>query len=886
MASMDLQTITNDLNRRFAAPLPEFYKRRIIFWYDDDREFEDLLDELGLENAQLLALTGTNNFAAKKLLAVDDTTSNFLVYCPLSYDKPEDNWLINIEMYSEEFRADLNSIWMDEMGLPTTNPTIRRMVKGYRKFFNSIERRKSVSALAPNIATASQLHLAVMATICGVKDMQPSSIIRAVLAQSLELDTNTIYQDFVKYDAQNPFWVMVSQATGYKVNFAEGEREGALGHSEGDDSDLGRMAIHILLTATTRTMRSEHLAGLDSFISTPHQSYCYDLVSDWLQSADSESLYHIARFVEDEARLPQRFLKLDVNDLAGTESFPCINECILTILMKEIGDFIINVDAITAVVEKRRAMAWYDAVSCYYEGLLQVANMQAFFHDHASGFHLAQPKQVWDAYTSDYYKMDAYYRQFHLCFIRSLTVSNAVLDDLFKHVVEKVEGLYSGWYLSQLGNNWSDVCAEELADYGRILEVNQQESFYRTNVANADSKVYVIISDALRYEVAASLADQLRRETQSKVTLDSMEAIFPTITKFGMAALLPHNELEVVQKQSGLVSVLADGQSTESNNRDKLLKGAHSQSVALQYKNIIGMKRADRQALVKGMDVVYIYHDKVDEASHTSDTMVFPACDDAITEIKNLVRIICNDFGGTHIYITADHGFLYTYSPLTEDDKVDKSGFADRMLEYGRRFCLMQQGSNPDYLLPVKFLEGKTDMEAYATRENIRIKMSGGGLNFVHGGISLQEMVVPVIDYQYLRNQYKTYQRNKDKYDTKPVELSLLSSTRKIVNMLFSLNFYQKEPVGDNRSACNYQLYFTDDAGRQISDTVRIIADKVSDNGQERTFRCSFNLKSLKYSNQDSYYLVIADESGLQALQREEFQIDIAFALDEFNFFG
>ena len=41
MASMDLETIIRDLNKRFAAPLPEFYKRRIIFWYDEDREFED-----------------------------------------------------------------------------------------------------------------------------------------------------------------------------------------------------------------------------------------------------------------------------------------------------------------------------------------------------------------------------------------------------------------------------------------------------------------------------------------------------------------------------------------------------------------------------------------------------------------------------------------------------------------------------------------------------------------------------------------------------------------------------------------------------------------------------------------------------------------------------
>ena len=41
MASIDLQKIVHDLNKRFAAPLPEFYKRRIIFWYDEDREFED-----------------------------------------------------------------------------------------------------------------------------------------------------------------------------------------------------------------------------------------------------------------------------------------------------------------------------------------------------------------------------------------------------------------------------------------------------------------------------------------------------------------------------------------------------------------------------------------------------------------------------------------------------------------------------------------------------------------------------------------------------------------------------------------------------------------------------------------------------------------------------
>lgn len=870
MAGMDLDTVLHDLNRRFAAPLPEFYKRRIIFWYDEDREFEDKLEDLQLANATLVVLTGSNTFAVKKLLCEDDLSSNFLVYQPLSFNKDDENWLINVQLYSEEFRADLNSIWMDEMGLPST-PIIRKQVKNYRKFFNAKARREAVAKLNSNISTASQMHLAVMAALCGNSDTQPNSIIRAVIHAGLDLDSNGIYQSFVNYGAQNAFWVMVAQATGY---------------NEGNDVSLGRLAIHMLLTAATRTMHLDHLAGLDSFISVPHQAYCYDFVSEWMHRDDNDQLYEVARYVEDEARLHSRFGKLGVEDLVDTECFPCINECILTALMTEISDHIINVDVIQNTVEKRRTLVWYDDVSCYYEGILQVANMQQFFLEHSAGFHTVEPYKIWQEYTTDYYKMDTYYRQFHLCFQRCLKVSNPLLDDLFKHVTEKVEGLYSHWFLGQLGQNWSDACSDNLAQFGHILKVPQQTDFYRSKVKGNDSRVFVIVSDALRFEVAASLSEQLQRETQSTVKLTSCEAIFPTITKFGMAALLPHQKLEVVEKCAGTLSILADGVSTDAGYRDKILKRANKNSVALKYDNIIGMKRAERSALVKGMDVVYIYHDKVDEASHTSDAAVFPACDDAIAEIKNLVRIIVNEFSGTKIFITADHGFLYTYSPLTEDDKVDKTEFIDRVVEYGRRFAIMQKEANPDYLLPVKFMEGRADYDAYAPRENVRIKMNGGGLNFVHGGISLQEMVVPVVEYQFLRSSTKAYQRNRDKIDTKPVALNLLSASRKVHNMIFSLNFYQTEAVGGNREPATYLLYFTDASGKQISDTCKIIADKTSENGQDRTFRCSFNLRSQKYSNRDSYYLVIADESGLQMPQRDEFQIDIAFAVDEFDFFG
>ena len=867
---MDIDSISRELNRRFAEPLEEFYKRRIIFWYDEDREFEDKLDGLQLDDAKVVRLTGSNTFAVKKLLCADDLSSNYLVYSPLSFQKDDDNWLINVQLYSEEFRADLISIWIDEMGL-TSTPIIRKQVRNYRAFFDAKKHRAKVAAIKSNITTAPQMHLAVMATLCSNDDIQPNNIIHAVIRAGLDIETNDIYQSFVTYGADTAFWAMVSQATGY---------------NEGDDSNLGRLAMHMLLTAATGTLHLDDLAGLDAYISVPHQAYCYELVSDWMHGEDNRQLYEVARYVEDGARLYQRFSKLPVEALVSTECFPCIDECILTSLMTEIRDHIIKVDVIKETVEKRRTMAWYEDVSCYYEGILQVANMQAFFLEHADGFHIVEPAKLWKEYTTDYYRMDTFYRQFHLCFQKCLKASNPLLDDLFKHVTEKVEGLYSHWFIGLLGENWSDACAENLEQFGRILEVPQQVDFYRSKVKPGTNRVYVIISDAFRYEVAASLTAQLRRETQSKVELNSCQAVFPTVTKFGMAALLPHRELTVVEKSNGLLSVLADGQSTDAGNRDKILKLANKASVALKYDNIIGLKRAERQALVKGMEVVYIYHDKVDIASHTSDSAVFSACDEAISDIKNLVRIIVNEFGGTNIIITADHGFLYTYSPLSEDDKVDKTTPSEQDVEIDRRYLITRKGAKPEYLLHVKFLDGQSDFDAFAPRENVRIKKKGGGLNFVHGGISLQEMVVPIVEYQHLRTATKAYQRNRDKIDTKPVTLNLLSAGRKISNMIFSLSFYQREPVGDNREQATYLIYFTDSNGKQISDTCKIIADKTSENGQDRTFRCSFNLRSQKYSSQESYYLVIADESGLQMPVREEFQIDIAFAVDEFNFFS
>ena len=873
---MDLATISQELNKRFHAPLPEFYKRRIIVWYDEEKEFEDQINDLELQNAKILCITGNNFFEIKRTLAVDEPTQNFLLYNPMNYEKPEDNWLMDVELYSEEFRADLIAIWMDEMGIPSSI-ALRNQVKKYRKFLNAKNRREDVVKISDGLYSPMKLQLAVMASIGEAQRTDPISIIKSVLKASLNMDDNYLYQEFVKYDAAELFWSKVSRITGY----------------DDVDHSLGKLAAHIILTAASRTLPDAVFDGLSGFMSQNGQlqAYCSDLVSDWVHSDDVASYMAMAENVEEEMNLVKRMSKQSASDLADTEILPSVNRIVLSKIMTDIKNEIIEPEKIYAIAEKRRSSAWYADYKDYYDGIVALAKMQDFYKENAAGFHTVGAKNIWKAYTTDYYKMDTYYRQFHMSYENSKKSYGGDLQDLFTAVCDKVERLYTNWFLDGLGHNWSEQAAAELAEKGYIDEIDRQEKFYDKKIKNADSKVYVIISDALRYEVAASLKEELSREMQGKVNLSSMQGIFPTETKFGMAALLPHNELTVELKESEagkkILKVLADGQSSDSVNRENLLKTFNPESVAVKAKDLMAVSRAERSELVKGKDVVYIYHDTIDETSHTSETKVFNACEETIEEIITLVRTIVNDFGGINIMITSDHGFLYTYSPLTEESKTEKSDFVHRIVEYARRFAILTKGDDPEYLLPVKFMEGKTDYYGYAPRGDIRIKTSAGsGMNFVHGGVSLQEMCVPLIEYKHLRNSSKEYQKNKDKYDTKPVEVTLLSANHKLTNMIFSLNFYQKDAVGSNREKAVYDAYFVDSTGKKISDVQKIFADKTGADAQDRTFRCNFSLKSQAYDSKETYYLIIEQVDSTELPQRIEFQIDIAFAADDFGFFS
>ena len=380
---MSEERIQFDLIERFAAPLPEFYQRRIIFWQDEDREFESMLDELSIPDVTVIKLTGTNNFAVKKLLLHDDLTGNYLIYNPFSYADPKDNWLLDIEKFSEEYRSDLISTRMNELNIEAS-PAMRKTVKLYAKFFDSKERIERLKRIGREYHTPLQLHIDIMAVLAGLNGGSAQDVFIAVLSAGQDEENNAVLGNIKKFGNIDAFWQLVRKYTGYI-------------HEDGNTLDL--FAAHVLLTALAQTMNPSVLKGLERFISDSNKAYCYSIVHEWRNREDNDALWELCRSVEQELHLASRFEKQDIETLLTADIFPSIHEVNLSRFFSEIADHVVKTELMLKTAENRRTSGLIERFENYYDCLYYIAKMQSFYQENAAGFHIVEPKAIWEVYT-------------------------------------------------------------------------------------------------------------------------------------------------------------------------------------------------------------------------------------------------------------------------------------------------------------------------------------------------------------------------------------------------------------------------------------------------------------------------------------------------------
>ena len=158
---------------------------------------------------------------------------------------------------------------------------------------------------------------------------------------------------------------------------------------------------------------------------------------------------------------------------------------------------------------------------------------------------------------------------------------------------------------------------------------------------------------------------------------------------------------------------------------------------------------------------------------------------------------------------------------------------------------------------------------------NSRFKIQGGGANFVHGSLSLQEIVIPVLNFKY----QKELKAEKASYK-KEVEITLSNTNLNITTNMFTLLFHQLQPLVGKLMEGEYRIGLWDGESR-ISDEKTIVANKISDRIEDRTFRINLTLKSGKYDKNKTYRLRVFSEGKIpKEMPGYDFNINILIQND------
>jgi uncharacterized protein (TIGR02687 family) len=408
-----------------------------------------------------------------------------------------------------------------------------------------------------------------------------------------------------------------------------------------------------------------------------------------------------------------------------------------------------------------------------------------------------------------------------------------------------VEKVYENEWLLKYSNNWQGVI-QDLKEWP-THKINSQREFFRYQanpVLNKKQRLFVIISDAFRYECGVELNQRLMAENRFDSSIEHLVASIPSYTQLGMASLLPNKEITF---QSGSDSVNIDGISSSGiAGRTKILElKSGVRSTAINAEDFMKMNSStEGRDFAKQYDLIYIYHNRIDKVGDdkTTENKVFEAVEDEIVFIMDLVKKIAN-MNGTNMMITSDHGFVYQHNVVDESD-FSYNSQEGKLWKENRRFIIGEdlKEDSSTKLFKGKDLNIKTEVDIVFPKAMNRFRIKGAGSKFVHGGTSLQEIIIPLVTVTKKRKDTTSF-----------VDIDIIKSTDKITTNILPVSFIQTDVVSDAILSRSIRSYLIADDGVILSDQFKYNFNIDDGNERLREVKHRFQLSSKaadSYKNQ------------------------------------
>lgn len=776
----------------------QFNKHRFIFWYDEDGTMEELATGMEIEGVEILTLDH-NAFSLKyRIQTGEQPERGFLIYSNESEPESASNWLLDFQMEGMKFFADMASLYATECNIPLELKS--RIVDEHIEFFKDEKNRtKLANIIRPRMSGAEII--TTMLEVAANTTLATCDQLTYILADEYINEKTDTLDCLEKYNLLSTYWEMVEQTFGY---------------------DKERKVKDLVIV-----LFKDELASIIDNGALTNEAHIF--MRDWRDSRRYGAMYkQWAEMLEVELGVMQQIQGEPIERLVRVETFPCVDKVIAKYLHKEVKNETITTEKVESIVDDRRNKIFFGVAQHTINAMLEARRLFEDIEKKMAGLSIASAEECFKMYVNDLYVIDQHYR--HFFYEAKLAESTNLVND----IIPKIEQTYSNKYLSVVANKWQPIV--DVMEKWQVSGVFSQRSFYNVHVSPFTQKgkrLFVIISDALRYETMKELEQRISQENRMETTMKpAMLCVQPSYTQLGMAALLPHRVLSY-EKESA--EVFADGVSTQGTaNRTKVLQTTVPNSIAIKAEDFLSVCNKD---WVKDYDLIYIYSNTIDKVGDAlaTETQVFKATKDEMDKIVHILKAI-RDANGYNILITADHGYLYQNETLDETDFTDFKAQGGTCFIENRRFVIgtgLWDG-NGAKTWKSEDVGVKTGVDIQICKGLNRIRKQGSGTRFVHGGSMPQEVAVPVLHVNV-----------KKKTDIKSVDVDILGKQSRITQMSQSVKFYQTEEATDKVKGMTLRLGFYTTDGDVISDSVTLTFDSTSAESQQREQKHTFRFKKV-----------------------------------------
>ena len=771
----------------------QFDSNRIQFWYDPSQEFRDEYWALQLPDGCEKLEVVHDEFGIKHRILILEPEKKFLLYFAYAEPSHQENWLLDLQLSEGVVQIDQGSLWLQELGLDRNR--FLEITKEHKHFFKAAKRLELLKGLVvKDQESHTSLRLKILA-VCAGCEARWEDLLLALLVEFAQ-DKEDKFNLIGKCGLEAFFWEQMEINFGYKSDKPKLKSlviDMFEASAQIKEPKLNRDGIHVL-----KLMKdlSQHREAFDKL-----SSKCSEWIDApaWLEKQNHGSLCEIDQF-EYAERLIIRSL---VDDLENSR--------------------VSNKD-LQGIIQNRRGSHWYSRYETEYQCLGYASNyldssssIKVELHSLESGF---------KAYSGGLYEIDQYYRKFCLHYSRLKE------NKFFEKISRKIEDHYGNNFIFKLGTSWSALMQQQEKWHSH----NTQLKFWKSQIVpyiQQSKKIFVIISDALRYEVAAELMSLIRKEDRFEAELSAMAGTLPSITSVGMAALLPHETISFDTKHNVLVDGLS---SSGTENRMKIMNKYHpDRCLALQAEGVMSMPLLDARNLYREYDVIYVYQNVIDSVGdkRQSEAKVFEAAETAMTELMTLVRKM-SSANANNIIITADHGFLYQRDELSEDQFLDdKIKLGENDLKLRRCIIGCKIEKNPNLLIyKAEDLGLGGDVQIAIPLASQRMRQAGSGSRYVHGGASLQEICLPLLQVSKKRVS-----------DVAQVDVEIRRSGGKTISSgVLVFRLYQVQPVSEKMQGRTLRVALYDSAGEAISELKTMIFDSGEISDKARDIECRLTL--------------------------------------------